>query len=105
MRTSSALLPLLLLATPGCYRYRFELRPEPPLENTRLVTHEERVPTYLNGFVGTGRVETARYCEHPVRTELEVTATDVLLSVITLLIYTPHTLRVTCEQPEGGETH
>jgi hypothetical protein len=101
MRTSHAALALLWLATPGCYRYRFELRPEPP--EARLVTHEERVPTYLNGFVGTGRLETARYCEQPVRTELEVTATDVLLSVVTLLIYTPHTLRVTCEQPSGTE--
>jgi hypothetical protein len=97
------LLPVLLLATSGCYRYRFELRPGPPQEQARLVTHEVRVPTYLNGFVGTGRVDAARYCEHPVRTELEVTATDVLLSVITLLIYTPHTLRVTCEQPAAGE--
>lgn len=96
MRAHLAVLSLLLLAPSGCYRYRFELRPEPP--ESRLVTHEMRVPTYLNGFVGTGRVETARYCEQPVRTELEVTATDVLLSVVTLLIYTPHTLRVTCEQ-------
>jgi hypothetical protein len=74
MRTFPALLSLLWLATSGCYRYRFELQQEPPPESTRLVTYEERVPTYLNGFVGTGRVETARYCEHPVRTELEVTA-------------------------------
>lgn len=48
-------------------------------------------------------MDATRYCEQPVRTELEVTLTDVLLSVVTLLIYTPHTLRVTCAQPaEGG---
>jgi hypothetical protein len=99
MRAHRALPALLLLATSGCYHYRFELRPEP--SKAELVTHEVRVPTYLNGFVGTGRVEAARYCEHPVSTELEVTATDVLLSVVTLLIYTPHTLRVTCEQAEA----
>lgn len=101
MRAHLAVLPLLFLATSGCYRYRFELRPEPP--GSQLVTHEVRVPTYRNGFVGTGRVETARYREQPVRTELEVTATDVLLSLVTLLIYTPHTLRVTCEQPPAVE--
>jgi hypothetical protein len=101
MRTSPVLLSLLVLVTSGCYRYRFELRPEPP--EAQLVTHEVHVPTYLNGFVGTGRVETPRYCEQPVRTELEVTATDVLLSLVTLLIYTPHTLRVTCEQPESSK--
>ncbi|MCP3142345.1 Bor family protein [Pyxidicoccus xibeiensis] len=32
-----------------------------------------------------------------------MTATDVLLSLVTLLIYTPHTLRVTCEQPASAE--
>lgn len=102
MRTSHTALALLLLSTTGCYRYRFEQRPEPL--GVPLVTHEERVPTYLNGFLGTGRVETARYCEQPVRTELQVTATDVLLSLVTLFIYTPHTLRVTCEQPPAPET-
>ncbi|MFP2907705.1 Bor/Iss family lipoprotein [Pyxidicoccus sp. 3LFB2] len=101
MRPHLAVLSLLLLVTSGCYRYRFEQRPDVP--EARHVTHEVRVPTYLNGFVGTGRVETARYCEQPVRTELEVTATDVLLSLVTLLIYTPHTLRVTCEQPAPVE--
>jgi hypothetical protein len=100
MRTSHTALALLLLSTAGCYR--FEQRPEPP--GAALVTHEERVPTYLNGFLGTGRLETARYCEQPIRTELQVTATDVLLSLVTLLIYTPHTLRVTCEQPPAPET-
>jgi hypothetical protein len=101
MKTLRVALPLLLLFTAGCYRYRFELRPEPP--DARLITHEEHVPTYLNGFIGTGRVDATRYCEQPVRTELEVTLPDVLLSVVTLLIYTPHTLRVTCEQPAADE--
>ncbi len=98
MRTPRALLSLALLALAGCYRYRFEQRAEPPPE-PRLITHEVRVPTYLNGFLGTGRVDTTQYCERPVRTELEVTAPDVLLSLVTLLLYTPHTLRVTCERP------
>ena len=60
------------------------------------VTFKERRPTYLNGFIGTGRVDTTKYCDAPVRTELRVTAIDVALSVGTLLIYTPHTLYVTC---------
>jgi len=58
-----------------------------------------RKPTWLNGFVGTGRVVTAKYCEDPVRTELQVRATDVLISIATLLIYIPHTLYVTCGVP------
>jgi hypothetical protein len=76
----------------GCYHYAFEQRPSAGPE----VTYELRVPTWVNGLVGTGRVDTRRYCADPVRTELRVTATDVLLSIVTLLVYTPHTLSVTC---------
>lgn len=92
---------LMLGCTTGCYRYRFEQRASPPPE-TRLVTYEVRVPTYLNGFIGTGTLDTTRYCAQPVRTALRVSALDVLLSVGTLLIYTPHTLSVTCELPASS---
>jgi hypothetical protein len=88
----------------GCYHYTFQQKPEsaPAAQAGRaqarvLVTYKERTPTYLNGFVGNGEVDTTKYCDEPVRTELRVTAVDVLLSVATLLIYTPHTLYVTCE--------
>jgi hypothetical protein len=85
----------------GCYHFAFEQPPETPgAPAAPTVTYTERVPTYVNGFVGTGLVDTSRYCEHPVRTELRVTATDVLLSMATLLIYTPHTLSVTCPAPQ-----
>lgn len=86
---------LALLVLGGCYHFTFEQRPVAP--TSRLITYVERRPTYLNGFIGNGKVYTNRYCSAPVRTELRVTATDVLLSVVTLLIYTPHTLYVTCE--------
>jgi hypothetical protein len=94
-----ALILCTSLLAVGCYHFSFEqngARPEAPAKPE--VTYKIRVPTYVNGFVGTGRVDTSRYCEEPVRTELRVTATDVLLSVATLLIYTPHTLYVTCER-------
>jgi hypothetical protein len=83
---------------PGCYHFAFEQRAAPP--QAELVTFVERRPTYLNGFLGTGTIETSRYCRHPVSTELRVTAADVLLSAATLLIYTPHTLSVTCSLDE-----
>lgn len=84
----------------GCYHYAFEQRP--PAAGEALQRHAIRVPTWLNGLVGTGRVDTAQYCARPVRTELEVRATDVLLSIVTLLIYTPHTLYVTCGDGPGA---
>jgi hypothetical protein len=100
--TRSVLAAVLVLGcTTGCYRYRFE-QARPAAPEPRLVTYEERVPTYLNGFLGTGTLDTTRYCAQPVRTELRVSALDVLLSLGTLLIYTPHTLSVTCEVPQAS---
>jgi hypothetical protein len=100
MRRLGETLALALAAAlaSGCYHFSFEQRAAPPASPATTV-YTERVPTYVNGFVGTGTVETTRYCEHPIRTELRVTATDVLLSMATLLIYTPHTLSVTCPAP------
>jgi hypothetical protein len=85
---------ILLALCAGCYHYSFEQRP--PRADERQVTYVRRTPTYLNGLVGTGEVETQRYCADPIRTELRVRASDVLLSIVTLLIYTPHTQYVTC---------
>jgi hypothetical protein len=117
-RHGSRLTPLfaalaLMSAGSGCYHYTFQHRPESAgfnaknaknaknAENSKqekaLVTYKERRPTYLNGFVGNGEIDTTKYCAEPVRTELRVTAVDVILSFGTLLIYTPHTLYVTCE--------
>lgn len=95
----------LVAPSAGCYHYVFEHQAAPSSAPATakpqvLVTYSERVPTYLNGFVGAGKLDTARYCADPVRTELRVTAADVLISGMTLLIYTPHTLYVTC--PAGG---
>jgi len=84
---------LVILSLAGCYHYTFQEAAAPP---GRTVTYVSRQPTYLNGFVGNGRVDTRRFCERPVKTELKVTAADVALSAVTLLIYTPHTLYVTC---------
>src|SRR5262245_11468304 len=94
------ILVVVFAVAAGCYHFSFELPQQPPVAPpAATVTHTERVPTYVNGFVGTGRVDTSRYCANPIRTELRVTAADVLLSVATLLIYTPHTLTVTCPAP------
>ena len=87
------------LVSGGCYHFSFEQRAAAPA--TPTVVYTERVPTWVNGFVGTGTVQTTRYCAQPIRTELRVTAADVLLSMVTLLIYTPHTLSVTCPATGG----
>ena len=96
MRYVAILLAAVLTA--GCYHYSFEQQPVPP-PGTPLVTYHERVPTFFNGFLGEGKVDTMRYCAHPVKTELHVAAADVALSIVTLFIYTPHTLTVVCPAP------
>jgi hypothetical protein len=107
MRSRLGLAALVLLSTSGCYHFTFEQQParttltaagEAAPAPRPTITYEETVPTYLNGFVGNGRLATHRYCADPVRTELRVTGKDVALSLVTLLIYTPHTLYVTCEK-------
>ncbi len=91
---------LVLALCASCYRYSFEHRV--PAAGEEVVVHKVRAPTYLNGFVGVGRIDATRYCAEPLRTQLKVTATDVILSIATLLIYTPHTLYVTC--PASAQT-
>jgi hypothetical protein len=84
-----------LLALAGCYHYGFRQ----DTETAATVTYVEHPPTFVNGFIGTGWVDARAHCERPIRTELYVGATDVLVSVVTLFIYTPHTLEVVCPAP------
>lgn len=94
-----AALLLVLGLQAGCYRYSFEQRS--PRQPGQAITHVARRATYLNGLIGRGVLDTRKYCAAPVRTELRVTAMDVLLSAATLLIYTPHTMYVTCAIDDG----
>jgi hypothetical protein len=94
-----ARLCVLLLALPalgGCYRFAFEQEPD---VSRPTVTYTSHPATFVNGFIGTGTVDAHAYCPHPIRTELHVSAGDVLLAMATLLIYTPHTLDVVCPAP------
>jgi hypothetical protein len=94
------LLVVFSLGTSGCYRYAFELGREPTGGPT--VTYVSHPATFLNGFVGTGSVDALAYCPDPIRTELKVSFTDVLVSVASLLVYTPHTLKVVCPGPRDA---
>jgi len=91
-----------LLAT-GCYHFAFDQAPPDVAPTTPTITYTEHPPTFVNGFVGTGRIDVHRYCDRPVRTALYVSATDVLVSMATLLIYTPHTLEVVCPAPPPAQ--
>jgi hypothetical protein len=86
----------ILAMCSGCYHYTFQERAG--TTTVTSVTYKQHVPTYLNGFVGNGRVHTYEYCKQPLRTELRVNPTDVAIALGTLFVYTPHTLYVTCER-------
>jgi hypothetical protein len=88
---------LALPALGGCYHFAFQ---QEPATNRPTVTYTEHPATFVNGFIGTGVVYAGSYCPHPVRTELHVSAGDVLIAMATLLVYTPHTLEVVCPAPE-----
>ena len=95
-------LALVTAGTTSCYHFAFEQQPEAPV--MRTVTYVDHPATFINGFVGTGRVDARAYCEHPIRTELYVGPSDVLFGVLTLLVYTPHTLEVVCPAPSYGQS-
>lgn len=97
----SARATALLLALPalsGCYRYAFAQEPD---TSRPTVTYTKHPATFVNGFIGTGVVDAHVYCPHPIRTELHVSAGDVLIALATLLVYTPHTLDVVCPASEA----
>lgn len=99
---AAALLPLA-----GCYHYSFVQRPRafvagPIATGQRTtITFSRQVNTYLAGLVGKGHIDTSIYCRRPLKTELRTTGKDAALSAVTLLVYTPKTLVVTCELPES----
>ena len=89
---------LTLPALGGCYHYAFNQQPD---ASGPTITYTKHPATFVNGFIGTGEVDAHAYCAHPIRTELKVGADDVLVSIATLLIYTPHTLEIVCPAPEA----
>ena len=101
MRAVRTIALALLALGAGCYHYTFvdsDAVAATPARYVRI--YKVRRATYLNGFVGNGRIDTSAYCAQPLATELRVTAADVAIGALTLLIVTPHTLYVTCPVPE-----
>lgn len=99
-RARTIALALLVLGA-GCYHYTFVDSGAIAASAPRYVrVYKVRRATYLNGFVGNGRIDTSAYCAQPLATELRVTPADVAIGALTLLIVTPHTLYVTCPVPE-----
>lgn len=99
-----AVAALTLLPLAGCFHYSFVERPRvavagPITGQPQTITFSRRINSYLAGFVGRGDIDTSNFCAHPIKTDLHISGKDAALSAVTLLIYTPQTLSVTCAIP------
>ena len=91
-----------LAATAGCYKATFYRDPQV----TSGDQHEEWTNFYLFGLVGSESIEVSRYCP-PNRVAMVRTGANVgtgFVSVVTLGIYTPHKVYVTCAAPARAES-
>jgi hypothetical protein len=87
--------------TAGCYKATFYQDPK----LTSGDEHEQWTNFYLFGLVGTESIDVSRYCP-PNRIAMVRTGANAgtgIVSIITLGIYTPHKVYVTCAAPAHAE--
>jgi hypothetical protein len=92
----------LLAVTAGCYKATFYQNPQV----TSGDQHDEWTNFYLFGLVGSESIEVGRYCP-PNSVAVVRTGANAgtgFVSIITLGIYTPHKVYVTCAAPARAET-
>jgi hypothetical protein len=102
MRRHSAFLVLLLAAAlVGCYHATIDTGAKPS-----SVTVEKRWASgWIFGLVPPKTVETAAKCTTGVsRVETQLSFVNMLVSFLTLSIYTPMDIRVTCAEGASGGT-
>jgi hypothetical protein len=90
-----------LAMTAGCYKATFYRDPQ----LTSGDQHEEWTNFYLFGLVGTETIDVGRYCP-PNSVAMVRTGANAgtgFVSIITLGIYTPHKVYVTCAAPARAE--
>jgi hypothetical protein len=90
-----------LAVTAGCYKATFYQNPQV----TSGDQHEEWTDFFLFGLVGNQSIEVGRYCP-PNSVAVVRTGANAgtgFVSVITLGIYTPHKVYVTCAAPARAE--
>lgn len=92
------LITLLLLAT-GCMSTRVVLSPK--WDRSQKPAYTDYFDYYWFGFVGHPTVNLTEVCldQKPMAFQRARMADDIILSVITLGIYTPVTVRVWCGEP------
>lgn len=95
LKTATALALATVLA--GCSTVTIHPKDSPKFSSAP--TYEDSRPFYLGGLVGEERVDVKEVCANQdvKQMQSQQTFTDGLLTVVTLGIYAPHTVKVWCE--------
>jgi hypothetical protein len=89
---------LLALTLPGCFKATFEDARSPEPAETSVAYRSY----YLVGVVGSGEVDVRDYCRsgRARRVRTESNFGTMVISVLTLGIYTPRVVTITCAREE-----
>lgn len=76
------------------------IHPKATTKLTKKAYYEESMPFYFWGIKGEARVNLAQVCDNKPATQMQTQFTfeDGIMSFFTLGIYSPHTVRVWCEE-------
>ncbi|MFP6807203.1 MAG: Bor family protein [Pseudomonadales bacterium] len=76
------------------------IQPDPIAKQISEPSYEDSKPFFLWGLVGEERVDVQQICEDNsvIQMQSQQTFQDGLLSLVTLGIFSPHTVKVWCEQ-------
>lgn len=88
---------LLVISLAGCSSVT--IHPKQNIKYASHPTYEESFDFFLWGLIGEERVNVKNICQEKTATQMQsqATATDVILTILTLGIYAPHSVKVWCE--------
>ena len=79
----------------GCFNVTYIAKSRAP----SAVIHEHKLTFFLGGLVGTEEIPAGQLCPNGVaKVHTQNTFVDMLLTVVTLTIYSPRTAEITCAQ-------
>ena len=95
LKTATALALATVLA--GCSTVTIHPKDSPKFSSAP--TYEDSRPFYVGGLVGEERVDVKEICQDSEITQMQSQQTfkDGVLTIVTLGIYAPHTVKVWCE--------
>lgn len=104
IRMKQLMISVLILSLTACSAVT--IQPQQAAKITSKASYEDSRPFFLWGLVGEERVDVKKVCVDKSVTQMQSqqTFSDGALSLITLGIYSPHTIKVWCQEQVLGET-